>query len=184
MEGLLKFARRAKSRPLRIAVIKVESLMKAKQVRIYNLNDKAVQQYYLNSMDAIRRVGITKQVLINGTIPAQSILCVAEKHCRYQYLYRLLGTAEIPGPRKLDAKNATACVTIEEFILKGTDVTSQFISTCASRESVERFAVSATHDEKIVAKIDISKLEDSGTAIFIDLTVDENIDRYLKTEDA
>lgn len=184
LEGLLKFARRAKTRPLRIAVIKVKPLMEAKQVGIYNLNDKAIQQYYFNSMDAIRRVGITKQVLINGTIPAPSILCVAEKHCRYENLYRLLRTDEETVPKQLVAKDATAYVTIEEFILKGTEAVSQFISMCASQESVKRFAASATNDKKVIAKIDVTKLEDTGTAIFIDLSLDENIDRYLKTEAA
>lgn len=184
LEGLLKFARRAKTRPRRIAVINLEALNGDEKVKIYNLNDEAVQQKHLKSKLAKWRVGFTKQVLIKGIIPKHSILCVADKHCGHKFLYRLLDKAEQPVPEKIVAKDGTACVTIEEFVLKGTEVISQFTSTSSSQEYIRRLAASATIADKTVAKINVNTLEASRTAIFIDLTIDENIDRYLKTEAA
>ena len=174
LEGLLKFALRAKTRPLRIAVIDLDTLMADENVKIYNLSDKVVQNKYLRAKRAIRRVGITKQVLINGTIPATSILCVAEKHCRYENLY----TTEQPGSKNLVAKDPTSNVTIEEFVLNIADIASQFVCTYVSRDTTER----NTPSSEKTARINTRALEESGTAIFIDLTQDGNIERYLQSE--
>ena len=184
LEGILKFARKTKTRPIRIAVINFKTLKVVENVSIYNLNDKTVRQQYLKSERAIQFVENTKEVLIVGGIPAECVNYVAEKTCQYQYLHRLLRTGEEPLSNGIKAKDATSSVTVEDYILKGTSIASQFIATCASREAVERFADNATNARKSVAKINARKLEEAGKAIFIDLTCDDDLSLYCKRKTA
>ena len=184
LEGILKFGRKTKTRPIRIAVINFKRLTVVENVSIYNLNDETFRQQYLESERAIQFVENTKEVLIVGDIPAQCVHYVAEKTCQYPYLYRLLRTSEHPMSNEIKAKDATSSVTVEDYILKGTYIASQFIATCASREAVERFAKNATNAKKRVAKIDARALEESGKAIFINLTCGDSSSRYLTTETA
>ena len=182
LDGILKFARKTKTRPVRIAVIHFKTLKAVEDVSIINLNDKAMQQLHLKTERAIQFVENAKEVLIVGCIPARCVLYVAEKSCQYQFLYRLLRTCEKPASDEIKAKDPKSKVPVEDYILKGTSLATQFIATCASMRAVERFAKNATNAEKSVAKIDTRKLEEAGQAIFIDLISDDNSSQYLMTQ--
>lgn len=182
LEGILKFAKKTKTKPARIAVIDHKTLNAVENVSIINLNDQAMQRLHLKTERAIQFVENTKEVLIVGSIPPRCVLYVAEKSCRYQFLYRLLRTSEQPVSDEIRPKDVRSNVPIEDYILKGTSLATQFIATCASSEAVERFAKNATNAEKSVAKIDARMLVEARQAIFIDLTDDDNSSRYLKTK--
>ena len=182
LEGILKFARKTRTRPVRIAVIDVKTLKSEKEISIIDLNDKGAQELHLKTERAVQFVENTKEVLIVGSIPSRCVLYVAEKSFRPQFLYRLLRTFENPLSDGIKAKDAKSKIPIEDFILKGTSLATQFIATCASSEAIERFARNATNAEKCVAKIDVRKLEEAGQAIFIDLTCDDISNKYIQTK--
>lgn len=181
-EALLNFARKSRTQPDRIAMINVKEL-ESEEMLFYDLTNPRVQNQYLHSRRAHNRANKMKEVLFTGTIPNYCIYYVADIECKHKFLYRLLRRNENTS-EGLVAKDKEADITVDKFILDGSSIASQFVSTCASFKAVKLFSQNAYNRSKRVSKINVRRLIDSACAGFIDLTERENRELYLKNEDS
>lgn len=183
LNAILQFAQMPNSQTTRIAVISVADLEESGEAVFYDLTDPVIRNRYLKPKAAKERAKKIQEILIAGTIPNDCIMYEVDMSCKYEYLYRLLRKKENPEDG-LIAKDPDADFTVHKFVLDGISIASQFISTSSSKRAVKWFAKKSSNHSKQVAKINVKLLEESGKAVFLDLTLQDNRDQYLETDQA
>lgn len=99
--------------------------------------------------------------------------------CFYANLYRLLREDEDPKRDGLMAQDPFAKASVHDHVSYGSTSRSQYISTSATWNAVATFAFHKKAFPKLIAKINVKKLQRIGGVSFVDLTKEENRTNYL-----
>lgn len=93
-----------------------------------------------------------------------------DKFCRHNELFRLLRDDENPQKDGLTAQLPKEDVSVQDFVIYGSELYTQFISTSATWDAIVTFSNYKTSYPKRIARINLENLKHTDDVCYIDLT--------------